>query len=960
MRNKNRKVRFSPLAILISAVLLASGGALKTDAAVLLSDGMDYASTTAFRNSWLSEYGNGNRATETFYGPSPLAGLNDTPASGTFASLGNRVLYRQLAADTVGNWSLSAKLLISNYQRNLGVFLLNETGTQGYGMVWDSNIVNQLGGNGRYQIRKFDNLGHTSWASFGLGVTLGSQMNGGHPITGYPVTVAPNSDANAATYDTASWADFVSLRLEWSAADGVLSLYENEVLMGQRTDINFTSFRRIYLRGNDWGFVDDIQLTGSFGESYAVWAASYPTLIGEEADDDDNDGLSNLEEFAFGGNPTNASDVGYAPTTRVSGDFFEVVHVRRTAANNLLYYLEQDEDLVAGPEWIRSGGYEVSGEGPFPADPAFEVVTNRISLVNKSQEFTRLGVGLRSDPFSYPLFNTNTFGATVPFITLEGEEGSSNGSMVQLGTPFPWPSTPAQEASGRAFIELANTGEYVEFNVPADANTFLIRHCIPDAPGGGGITNTLSLYVNGVEQQDVTLSSKFNWLYVTNGIVGGNGQSNTPNGFPHVFWDETRLFLSSDVEAGDVIRLQKDAGDTAAYYRIDLVELEMVGPPLSQPPNSLSVATYGANGSSAGNDTAAIEACIADAKAQGKIVWFPAGDYLQNAYFELDGVKVQGAGMWYTTLYETVGDASINWHANAGFKFFGSGSSVSDMSFDSLVNTFRSPRAPKPFTGLASNWSIERVWITHTGTGIWIVGPNGVIRDCRIRFTYADGINVNDGGLTFGDTSDVLIENNHVRGTGDDGIAILDHESSPDRLLRMTIRHNTIVGDWSGASIDLTGGMDHLIHNNLLMDGAGFVVNLPPAYPMESLTNTLFSYNQILRCGNKTGADVGSERGSIWIFPGSSDLQNLRIENNVLNHSLYQGIHIFKTEIQEVTFKNNRIYNSGREAVFISGQARGTGTFDGNISTNSGAQPFRNNAAAGDYTVIDQGNNVWN
>ncbi len=956
MKNETWKMNLAKRKIMASLALAAFGGTMQMDAAVLLSDGMNYANTTALRSVWLGLYGNGSSQTQTFYGPSPLSALNDTPASGSFLSLANQVVYRELNTQIAGDWSLSAKMLVSTYQRTLGIYLLDETGSEGYGIVWDGKSVNQLGGNGEYQIKKFDNSTHVNWSSFGNGITLGDRIPGTHPVTGYPVIATPSNDVNAATYNTAAWADFVSLRLEWSMIDGVLSLYENDVLVGQRTDTSFSNFQRVYLRGNSWGFIDDVELTGSFGASYSDWAASYPTLVGGESDDDDNDGLSNLEEFALGGNPTNASDIGYAPSYGVSGDFFEVIHVRRTLADDLLYYLEQDDNLVDAPGWIRNTDYVISGSSSFPSDPDFILVTNRISMVDKSQEFTRLGVGRNSDPFSYPLLNTNTFGATVPFITLEGENGSSNGSVVQLGTPFPWPSVPAQEASGRAYVELNTTGEYVEFTVSEPANAMVIRHCTPDAPGGGGLMASLGLYVNGVRVEDVSLSSKFNWLYIT-GVAHGNGQSNIPNGFPHAFWDETRLFIPGGVQAGDLIRLQKDVADIAAYYRIDLIELEEVPPPLTQPANSLSIASYGANGSSANNDTAAIEQCILDAKAQGKTVWFPAGTYLQNEYFVLDGIKVQGAGMWYTTLSDTVGNAATTWSANSGFRFVGSGSGVSDLTFNSLETTYRSNFSPKSFFGSGSNnWSVERVWVTHTGTGLWLGGDNGVVRDCRIRFTYADGINVNDGNANF--LSNALVENNHVRGTGDDGIAVLAHVVSPGEVNRVTVRHNTVIAPWWASNMDMTGGTDILMHNNLLTDGAGFVVNLPIGFAMEPLNNALFSHNKILRCGRQTG-QTGGLRGSIWIFPQSSGLQNFTIENNWLEDSLFHGIHVFGDKTQEITFKNNRINNSGNRAVLIQSPATGSGTFEGNISTGSGMAPVFHNAS-GSYTVIDDGSNVWN
>ncbi len=46
--------------------------------------------------------------------------------------------------------------------------------------------------------------------------------------------------------------------------------------------------------------------------------------------------------------------------------------------------------------------------------------------------------------------------------------------------------------------------------------------------------------------------------------------------------------MNLPINTGDVIRLQKDGNDSASYYIIDLVDLETVPAPLTQPTNSFS------------------------------------------------------------------------------------------------------------------------------------------------------------------------------------------------------------------------------------------------------------------------------------------------------------------------------------------------------------------------------------
>jgi len=93
------------------------------------------------------------------------------------------------------------------------------------------------------------------------------------------------------------------------------------------------------------------------------------------------------------------------------------------------------------------------------------------------------------------------------------------------GLPSATSSSPELEASGRAFVELSKPQDSLDIHLANPANTIVLRHCIPDAAGGGGITATLSFFVNGQFRQSLGMISKHNWLY---GPEGQNGMSNDP------------------------------------------------------------------------------------------------------------------------------------------------------------------------------------------------------------------------------------------------------------------------------------------------------------------------------------------------------------------------------------------------------------------------------------------------
>jgi lysophospholipase L1-like esterase len=539
---------------------------------------------------------------------------------------------------------------------------------------------------------------------------------------------------------------------------------------------------------------------------------------------------------------------------------------------------------------------------------------------------------------------TKTPGASVPFITIEAESPQNRiqGKTVRMtGLPSKDDSSPEIEASGRAFTALAKTGDYLEVPIVPSANTIVIRHSIPDAPNGGGQTATLSLYVNGVFRQKLELSSKHNWLY---GKKGGNGQTQNPSdGHPHVFWDESRYFIKGELKQGDTLRLQKDNTDIAQFYHLDLIELEQAPPPLNPPPAGtyLSVTDFGANGNDKEDDSLAIQKCIDAAKGANKIVWMPAGTYYQTSRFTLDGVVLQGAGMWHTQLIGT--KEGERGGATFGFTLSGNGATIRDLYMNCDFQVQRSRVGGRPFNGSPTNWRIENVWITHSQTGMWIKGKNGVVRGCRIRFTYADGINLNNG------STDNLVEHNHIRGLGDDGIALLSElEFKNPPSSNNTVRFNTVSSIWWGHNFDLAGGGGNLIEDNIFVDNAKMgclTINLPTPFPMHPVTDAIFQRNLIIRGG---GNSDNQRRGAVWMFPGSTTVSKVIFRDNQIIDPIFRGIHLAGRNAQEIHFERNVIDNPGQNAIFVQADVTGQVTLTDNIIRNhpAGMETVVNNAGA--------------
>jgi hypothetical protein len=135
---------------------------------------------------------------------------------------------------------------------------------------------------------------------------------------------------------------------------------------------------------------DTATLNIAVQSAYNYWASQYQLVQGQYGNDD-GDALNNLYEFGLGGNPTNASNLGYPITYRLNAaggtNWFEYVYPKRSDPNSgLLYYLQLSTNLAA-PGWTTTG-YTVVGSGPLTN--GFLSVTNRIETDTKSQQFIRL------------------------------------------------------------------------------------------------------------------------------------------------------------------------------------------------------------------------------------------------------------------------------------------------------------------------------------------------------------------------------------------------------------------------------------------------------------------------------------------------------------------------------------------------------------------------------------------
>ncbi|WP_329056801.1 discoidin domain-containing protein [Amycolatopsis sp. NBC_01488] len=414
---------------------------------------------------------------------------------------------------------------------------------------------------------------------------------------------------------------------------------------------------------------------------------------------------------------------------------------------------------------------------------------------------------------------TASGGASVPFRTVEAECSATNGSAV--GPDYTQASI-ASEASGRQAVKIT-TGQYVEFTLPAAANSINVHYNLPDGSSG-----RLSVYVNGTKLgSGLSVTSRYS--YVDTGWI--------PGAKTHHFFDDARLLFGQNAAAGAKVRVEADSGDVG-QATIDLADFEQVGGAGAQPANSLSVTDYGATANDSSDDSQAFRNALSAARSQGREVWVPPGRFEIGSALQIDQTTVRGAGQWYTVLH--------------GNNIFNNGSASGNIKlYDFAVFgdvTERNDGSPdNAFHGVLGNGSVvSGLWIQDTKCGLWLMNgasSNLTIENNRILDTQADGVNF-DGAVT-----NSTLRNNYLRNNGDDGLALWSNGQADSGN---SLVNNTVVQPNLANGIALYGGSNNTVSGNLVQDtnalGGGYLVaNRFSSVPLSG-TVTL-SNNTALRAG---------------------------------------------------------------------------------------------------------------
>ncbi|WP_405056771.1 carbohydrate-binding protein [Kribbella sp. NBC_01505] len=563
-------------------------------------------------------------------------------------------------------------------------------------------------------------------------------------------------------------------------------------------------------------------------------------------------------------------------------------------------------------------------------------------------------------------------GATVPFTSLEAEAGSLGGGATSVSltaAPTTQFSSASLEASGHAYAHLAGTGQSVQWtnNTGSPISAITVRVSIPDTSGGGGQTSTLNLYVDGGLRQALNVNSKQTWLYEGNNNYNGNSQ-NPSDGNPRVFFDETHTFVTgTPIAAGGTFMLRKDAANSAAFYDIDVVDVENAPAPIAQPANSISITDCGAvsdntptNGAAAPasvDSRAAIQNCINQAQSQGRTLWIPAGTFYVKGTqgLQAQGITIAGAGAWHSTIYRDVPLPNSTplpalWGLNS--------TTIRNLHVDSNATsraTIDGAGGSMDITG--TNWVAEGIWTQHTLSGFWASGTGGSIRNNRLTTIWADGANINNVSMGNSVGNNLTITNNFVRGTGDDALAInsVNYNDIDGTRVYYTpmanamVTNNTSTAPWGGKGLGIYGGSGHRVENNYVSDTARYIGLGAGRFGVNGndLSSTTVTGNTVVR----SGGNAYSQGQPAFHIGNGGDGQNVGVvdhvtaTNNTILNSLYDGIG-FSTSTN-TQLQNNTVTSPWRNGIVIAPAfypaPSGSATITGN-TVNGGGTPYINNS----------------
>ncbi|MBR6310262.1 MAG: Ig-like domain-containing protein [Paludibacteraceae bacterium] len=450
-----------------------------------------------------------------------------------------------------------------------------------------------------------------------------------------------------------------------------------------------------------------------------------------------------------------------------------------------------------------------------------------------------------------------------PYTRYEAEAGTVSGGSTQSSYAK---SNVTYEASGRTCVRLNSNGS-VEWSAGKTFRGIVVRA----AGTGGGQTVQADLYVGGNYKTTLNFDMSYGWKNLA--ADGNSNYSGVTDATPRMRFQEDRYLLDASVGAGTKIKL---VAKNNMY--IDFVEIEDVSSPIARPSGYKE---YTGNGSN-------LQQWL---DSNGGDVYIPAGTYNVGGSVNVGSRKIQGAGMWYTRINFTSGSQD-----NCGLWSYSKSTEIHDLMID---NTYAKSRSGTS-KGINGVWArVENVWVSHFEAGMWFGNYNPgygdgncdgmVVKGCRIRYNYADGINFCMG------TVNSTASHCDFRSNGDDDMAMWSSNLNGKGACHgNTFEYNTAEFCWFASSCALYGGYNNKWQNIVIRDNFEVGIRVNGKFPGHGYGDQMNYMNNIdvIRCGTWANS-YGNVEGAIDVVGQGSvvgDIKNVTLSCINVVDALSEGI----------------------------------------------------------------------
>jgi hypothetical protein len=191
-----------------------------------------------------------------------------------------------------------------------------------------------------------------------------------------------------------------------------------------------------------------------------------------------------------------------------------------------------------------------------------------------------------------------------------------------------------------------------------------------------------------------------------------------------------------------------------------------------------------------------------------------------------------------------------------------------------------------------------------------------VIRNSRFRNLHADAVNF------YGGVTNSVVENCHIRNTGDDALAAWSHDTRSVGSGN-AFRHNYIQVPWKANCFGIYGGNDMEISDNVCADVLQYPgIQLGRQFDSHAFGGlTTVARNSLIRAG---GTAYGYDQGAFRIYAQQGPVDNIRVVDLDIIDATHSAIQIQGPDyVGNTTFEDVRVQNPGASLFFLTADSKG-------------------------------------